>query len=211
MFVHEVPPGFPSGQAGNQSPNRCVNRGRAGCLESQPGRIAHFMRHPRSKKPTCRTLYSVDCGESRYPGASPLSLAAGTRAPPERLLPKRRGARVPARNPLPKRRRARGTAPIAAVHILWSAVKAGTPARHRFHWRPAPGPRPSGSCQSGVARHVPSQPPHIRCLPPPAQGRWAACVLGKRIAGKGHPLGTFPPSKSPSNFPQSGPCCRGRE
>ena len=61
---------------------------------------------------------------------------AGTMAQPER--------------PIPKRRRARGTAPIAAVHILWSAVKAGTPARHRFHCRLAPEPGPNGFCQSGV-------------------------------------------------------------
>ena len=43
----------------------------------------------------------VECGESRYPGASPLSLAVRTRYPPER--------------PLPKRRRSQGFAPIAPL------------------------------------------------------------------------------------------------
>ena len=58
---------------------------------------------------------------------------------------------TPPERPIPKQRRARGTAPIAALHILWTAVKAGTRERHRFHGRPAPGQGLNGNCQSGVA------------------------------------------------------------
>ena len=54
--------------------------------------------------------YFVECGDSRYPGASPLSWAAGARARPERQLPKRRGGGVP---------------PSRCTPEIWSAVKAG--------------------------------------------------------------------------------------
>jgi hypothetical protein len=106
-------------------------------------------------------------------------------------------SQAPPERPIPKRRRARGTAPIAAVHILWSAVKAGTPARHRFHWRPAPGYGPNGSCQSGCRRQS--------CVHPGPRGRRPAqrvvrggrrgIAHGRVVRRGGYPVPADPPAR----------------
>jgi mono/diheme cytochrome c family protein len=52
---------------------------------------------------------------------------------------------------------------VCQVQILWSAVKAGTPARHRFHWRLAPGPGPNGPPKAAWRRGT-AFPPHSKNL-----------------------------------------------
>jgi hypothetical protein len=48
---------------------------------------------------------------------------------------------------------------LRRIPALWTAVIAGTPARHRFHGRPASGIGPNGPPQSGKGLGVPPPSP----------------------------------------------------